>query len=98
VVQVAAPAVVPAEDGADDDAVFVQRDEAQAGIARQKGGDGLARIGFAQTDAFARAPQRQDSVVVGQREIAQTIGGRRGLREGGRGNGRKKGLGGKVRE
>jgi len=84
VVEVSAPAVMPAQHGADDDAFCVQRNEAQTGIARQKGGDRLPRIGFVQTDAFARAPQRQDSVVVGQREFAQTIGGRRRRRE--RGN------------
>ena len=82
--QVAAPAVVAAKDGADDDTVFIERDKAEAGVANQKSGDGLARIGFAQTDAFACAPQREDRVVVGQREFAQTIGGRRRRRE--RGN------------
>ena len=80
-VQVAPPAVVSAEDGADDDTIGVRRDQAQAGIASQIGGDGLARIGIAETDAFARAPQREHRVVVGEREIAQAIGGRKGVRE-----------------
>jgi hypothetical protein len=55
-VEIAAPAIVSTEDGADDDAAFVRRDEAQAGIANQKGCDGFARVGFIQTNAFARAP------------------------------------------
>ncbi len=91
VVEISAPAVMPAKDGADDAAVFVQRDEAQAGIAHQKGGDRLPRIGFIQTDAGAGAPQRDDGVIVGGREIAQPIGGWRGMREGGNGGVREKG-------
>jgi len=52
-VQVAAPTVVPTEDGADDDAGGVSGDKAQAGIANEEGGDSLPRIGFVETDAFA---------------------------------------------
>jgi len=52
-VQVAAPAVVPTEDGADEGAGFIRSDEAQAGIANEEGSDGLMRIGFVETDACA---------------------------------------------
>jgi hypothetical protein len=79
--QVAAPAVVAPEDGTDDDSGIIRRDQAQARIALQVGANGFPRVGFVETETFARAPEREDGVIVGEGEVAQTRGGRKGMRE-----------------
>lgn len=61
--QVAAPAIVAAQRGADDATIFL-RHKTHARVASQIRGDGRARVGLVQPHAFAAPPQGDDGVVI----------------------------------
>jgi len=68
--QIAAPAIVSAQDRADD-LVAADRDPAQTGIPVQEGGDAFAGVGFIEAHAFGGLPELQHGVVIGRGHGAQ---------------------------
>jgi hypothetical protein len=54
---------VPTQDGANQLALSL-RNEAEAGVASQIGGDGRACVGCAQADTLAALPKREDGIVI----------------------------------
>jgi len=69
VMQVAAPAIVTAQQGANDSAVFLGHD-AQPRIAPQICGNGTARVGLVQPHTLAAPPQLHDRAVIFDAESA----------------------------
>jgi hypothetical protein len=63
--QVAAPAVMTAKHGTDNQRGWRNRHQAEAGVAFEKEGDGLDAVGLIETDAFRILPQGEHGAVVG---------------------------------
>jgi hypothetical protein len=68
VLEIAAPTVGSAEDGADD-AIVLGRDEAQAGVEAQVAGNGPGLVDVAKDEALGSTPERQNFVVVSRPEL-----------------------------